>query len=79
MKNVSILIPEAGPFGETLFEANDRAIVSGALVNNPGGGCVESVVTFLDHFFSEWAIAGKLPKTTRYLENRINVVAHALD
>jgi hypothetical protein len=43
MKKVSILIPEAGPLGETLFDARDRAMVSGSLVNNPSEGCVESV------------------------------------
>lgn len=51
MKNVSIFIPEAGPFGETLFDASDRAMVAGSLVNNPSEGCVESVLTRPDHFF----------------------------
>jgi hypothetical protein len=49
MKNVNILIPELGPFGDTLFDASVLAIVGALLVNNPGGGCVESVVTFPDH------------------------------
>lgn len=38
IKNVSILIPEPGPFGDTFFEANVRAMVSGSFVNNPSGG-----------------------------------------
>jgi hypothetical protein len=46
-KYVSIRIPEAGPLGETLFEASTRAIVPALFVNRPCGGCVESVVTFL--------------------------------
>ena len=50
MKKVNILIPDAGPFGETLFDASDRAIVSGSLVKSPDCGCVESVVTPADHF-----------------------------
>jgi hypothetical protein len=45
MKYVSILMPEPGPFGETLFEANVRAMVAAFFVNNPAGGCVESVFT----------------------------------
>jgi hypothetical protein len=51
-KNVSILIPEPGPFGDTFFEASVRAIVSGSLVKSPSGGNVESVFTFPDHFFA---------------------------
>ncbi len=42
-------IPEAGPFGETFFDARLFAIVAALLVNKPGGGCVESVVTFATH------------------------------
>jgi hypothetical protein len=53
MKNVSILIPEPGPFGETFFEASVRAIVSGSFVNSPLGGFVETVFTLPDHFFAE--------------------------
>jgi len=54
IKNVSILIPDAGPLGETLFDASERAMVSGSLVNNPSGGCVESVFTRPDHFFPDF-------------------------
>jgi hypothetical protein len=32
------LIPEAAPFGKTFFDARERAIVAGSLVNNPSGG-----------------------------------------
>lgn len=49
MKYVSILIPEAGPFGDTFFEARARAISGALFVNNPCGGCVESVFTFRTH------------------------------
>lgn len=52
MKNVSILIPEPGPFGDTFFDASVRAIVSGSFVNSPRGGKVETVLTLLDHFFA---------------------------
>ena len=51
MKYVSMRIPEAGPLGETSFEASVRAIVAASFVNNPGGGCVESVVTLAIHLF----------------------------
>ena len=39
-------MPEAGPFGDTRFDASALAIVLASLVNSPLGGCVESVVTF---------------------------------
>ena len=65
IKNVSILIPEAGPFGETLFDASERAMVSGSLVNNPSEGCVESVVTRPDHFLPDcFPACGKFPLPT---------------
>jgi hypothetical protein len=51
MKYVSIRIPETGPLGETFREANAFAIVAALLVNKPGGGCVESVVTLAIHLF----------------------------
>src|ERR1700739_1947817 len=44
-------MPEAGPFGETFFEARVRAMVAALFVNNPDGGCVESVFTLDTHFF----------------------------
>ena len=34
MKYVSMRIPEAGPFGDTFFEARVLAIVLASLVNN---------------------------------------------
>ena len=51
MKYISIRIPETGPFGETFFDANVRAIVLASLVNSPFGGCVESVFTSATHRF----------------------------
>jgi len=51
MKYVNILIPEPGPLGETFFEASVRTIVFAFFVNNPAGGCVESVVTLATHRF----------------------------
>ncbi len=52
MKYVSIRMPEPGPFGETLFEAKALAIALAFLVNNPGGGLVESVFTLaIQRFF----------------------------
>lgn len=51
IKYVSIRIPDCGPFGETFFEANVRAIVLALFVNSPGGGCVESVLTLATHLF----------------------------
>jgi hypothetical protein len=51
MKYVSMRMPELGPLGETLFEAKLLAMVLALLVNNPGGGWVESVFTFATHRF----------------------------
>jgi hypothetical protein len=51
IKNVSIRMPEPGPFGETFFDANDLAIVAASLVNSPGGGKVETVFTVAIHLF----------------------------
>jgi hypothetical protein len=56
MKKVSILIPDPGPFGDTLFEASVRAIVAGSLVNSPCGGSVETVFTLPDYFLVVCAI-----------------------
>lgn len=44
-------IPEEGPFGETFFEASERAIAVALLVNRSFGGCVESVLTFFTQRF----------------------------
>jgi hypothetical protein len=51
MKNVSIRIPELGPFGDTDLEAKVRAMVAALFVNRPGGGYVETVLTPAIHFF----------------------------
>jgi hypothetical protein len=45
MKNWTMRIPEAMPFGLTRFVAITRAIVSASLVNVPSGGNVDTVVT----------------------------------
>ena len=37
--------PDAGPLGETSFEARVLAMVAALRVNRPGGGYVETVVT----------------------------------
>jgi hypothetical protein len=42
-------IPDAGPFGDTRFDASDRAMVAASFVNRPSGGWVESVLTFATH------------------------------
>jgi len=52
---VSIRIPDAGPFGETSFEASTFAIVGALFVKSPGGGCVESVVIVVIHFPFRWS------------------------
>jgi hypothetical protein len=49
MKYVSMRSPEAGPLGETFFDARFFAIVVALLVNSPAGGCVESVLTLATH------------------------------
>src|SRR5580700_2440560 len=51
MKYVSIRMPDPGPLGETLLEANALAMVLALLVNRPCGGCVESVGTLAIHRF----------------------------
>jgi len=38
-------MPDPGPLGEILLEARVRAMVLASLVNNPGGGKVETVFT----------------------------------
>jgi hypothetical protein len=38
MKYVNIRMPDSGPFGETLFEAKDRAIVEASFLNKSGCG-----------------------------------------
>jgi hypothetical protein len=43
-------MPDAGPFGETRLDARETAIAEAFFLNNPSGGCVESVFTFLTHF-----------------------------
>jgi hypothetical protein len=55
-------IPEAGPFGETFFEAKVRAIVLASLVNNPAGGWVESVLTLATHrfFATIWQLLSRM-------------------
>ncbi len=58
MKYVSMRIPEAGPLGETFFEASVRAIVAALLVNSPAGGCVESVVTLATQRLFVFFLAG---------------------
>jgi len=52
-------IPDAGPFGETRFDASVRAIVAASLVKRPSGGCVASVFTDATHRFFVF-VAGML-------------------
>jgi len=44
-------MPDAGPLGETRFDASVRAIVPASFVKSPLGGCVESVFTLATHCF----------------------------
>jgi hypothetical protein len=44
-------MPEAGPLGETFFEARERAMTGALFVKRSFGGCVESVVTFFTQRF----------------------------
>ena len=46
-------MPDCGPLGDTRLEARVRAMVEALQVKSPGGGCVESVLTFATHFFLE--------------------------
>jgi hypothetical protein len=57
MKYVSMRIPEAGPLGETRFDARVRAMVAAFFVNRPVGGRVESVLTCdTQRFFLDFLI-----------------------
>lgn len=49
IKYVSIRMPDCGPLSETFFDASTRAIVPASFLNNPAGGCVESVFTEATH------------------------------
>ncbi len=49
-------MPDCGPFGETFFEANSRAIVLGLFVKSPERGRVESVFMFATQRLSFAAI-----------------------
>jgi hypothetical protein len=51
MNNWIIRIPEPMPLGLTRLEAMIRATSGAVLVNVPGGGKVETVLIFPDHFF----------------------------
>jgi hypothetical protein len=42
-------MPDPGPLGDTFLEASVLAMVAASLVNNPGRGWVESVVTLTIH------------------------------
>jgi len=44
-------MPDAGPLGETFFDAKAAAIADALLANSPSGGLVELVVTLALHFF----------------------------
>jgi len=45
MKKLSMRMPEAGPFGDTFFDASVRAMRGALFRNKPSGGCVDSVLT----------------------------------
>jgi hypothetical protein len=55
-------MPDEGPFGETFFDASDRAMTGALLVKRSFGGWVESVVTvftqrFFEGGFESWLAA----------------------
>src|SRR5690242_15211175 len=55
-------MPDPGPFGDTFFEASDRAIVSASFVNKPRGGKVETVLTFATHLRFGFRLAADLER-----------------
>jgi hypothetical protein len=71
MKYVSIFIPEIGPFGDTLRDANARAIVLASFANSPACGCVESVLTFATQRLSA---ARVLPREPAFRRLRIYIL-----
>jgi hypothetical protein len=61
-------MPDPGPFGDTRFVARTLAIVDAFCLNNPGGGCVESVLTPAIHFlFLLEALLGGATKPPKLL------------
>src|SRR3981189_3017554 len=50
-------MPEAGPLGETFFDASSLAMVDALWLKSPSSGWGESVVTFADHFFFGFLVA----------------------
>ncbi len=59
-------MPDPGPFGETSFEASERAMTGALLVKRSFGGCVESVLTlrtqrFFELFFVDDGLAADRP------------------
>jgi hypothetical protein len=44
-------MPDPGPLGETRFDARTFATADALCLNNPAGGCVESVFTVAIHLF----------------------------
>lgn len=57
-KYVNMRSPETGPFGDTFFDARLRAMAAALLVNSPGGGWVESVLTLLTQRFGVFFFGG---------------------
>lgn len=52
-------MPDAGPLGDTFFEASERAMAIALLVKRSLGGWVESVVTvFTQRFPADFFAAG---------------------
>jgi len=47
-------MPEAGPLGETFYEARLLAIAEALLVKRPSGGKVETVFTLATHRCVDW-------------------------
>lgn len=66
-------MPELGPFGETFFEARVRAMVEALLVNSPGGGCVESVLTLDTHLFPVLGMKPPLRQRFHLVGSRIGL------
>jgi hypothetical protein len=66
MKNWIMRMPDPIPFGLTRLLAIVRAIVRASLLNSPGGGAVETMLTLCDHF--RFVVMSNPRRATKALE-----------
>jgi hypothetical protein len=77
MKYVSMRMPEAGPLGETFFEASERAMTGALLVKRSLPGWVESVVTVFTQRLLVGIFVGGMRNGPSGIEARIYENSHS--